>query len=108
MGCEGMFFVPKEKKKNKEKEMIIMKSSDKNYFFHSVSKGQCKFQFGACCFLSFYVVTVSLKQNMITLLDRRERPREPLTKTSFYQSTKSNRSVVVVLEVILVISFWGT
>ena len=45
---------------------------------------------------------------MITLLDRRERPREPLTKTSFYQSTKSNRSVVVVLEVILVISFWGT
>ena len=49
MGCEGMFFVPKEKKKE-EKEMIIMKSSDKNYHFHSVSKGQCKFQFGACCF----------------------------------------------------------
>ena len=49
MDCEGMFFVPKEKKKE-EKEMIIMKSSDKNYHFHSVSKGQRKFQFGACCF----------------------------------------------------------
>ena len=59
MGCEGMFFVPKEKKKKEEKkEMIIIKSIDKNYHFHSVSKGHCNFQFGARCFQNFYVVTV--------------------------------------------------